>query len=192
MLKYILIGGGLCLLGYAAGQKGTALYHQHRLRQAYLETEYKDLGEPSLPLAITEDLPMRLIIPKINLDLIVLYGDVFDPALQNKGPVFFEMSDRPGTEGGNVVISGHRGSFWGFFTDLDRLEERDEIYLDIGGYRFIYSVEWSRIVEPGDWSLIQTTAYPALTLQTCEPKNRPATHRLFVRAALDSVTRPPG
>ncbi|HPU01810.1 MAG: sortase [Firmicutes bacterium] len=182
---------GLVLLGYAAYEKLMVFYHQQQLKKAYKDTFYEIPEGPDTfdHVVITERQPMRLIIPKINVDLIVQIGDVFDMNLLDKGPVHFQMSDLPSTESGNVAIAAHRGSRWGFFTDLDQLKEGDEIYLDVEGYRFIYRTEWVRIVQPDDWSVIDSTDYPALTLQTCHPKNVRGTHRLIVRAKLASVTR---
>ena len=190
-LGILLIGCGLVLLGYFIYQKVEIAYYQYQLRKAYEDT-FCDLPDDSDAfdhVVITERQPMRVIIPRIDVDLQVLIGDVFDQALLDKGPVHFQMSDLPGTESGNVAIAAHRGSRWGFFTDLDQLEPGDEIYLDVEGYRFVYRTEWVRIVQPDDWSVIDSTDYPALTLQTCHPKNVRGTHRLIVRAALDRVTR---
>ncbi len=192
----VLMAAGLIVLGYVGYQKALVAYHQYQLRKNYAETEEEvELPETTEEIfehvVITEWQPMRIIIPKIDVDLVVQQGDVFDMALHDKGPVHFGMSDLPSTEGGNTAIAGHRGTRWGFFTDLDFLEEGDEIYLDVGGYRFIYLVEWIKIVDPYDWSVIDSTDYPAITLQTCEPKYAPATHRLIVRGALDRVTAAP-
>lgn len=190
-LGILLIGCGLVLLGYFIYQKVEIAYYQYQLRKAYEDT-FCDLPDDSDAfdhVVITERQPMRVIIPRIDVDLQVLIGDVFDQVLLDKGPVHFQMSDLPSTESGNVAIAAHRGSRWGFFTDLDQLEPGDEIYLDVEGYRFVYRTEWVRIVQPDDWSVIDSTDYPALTLQTCHPKNVRGTHRLIVRAALDRVTR---
>ena len=193
MIGALLILGGLAVLGYAGLQKALVAYHQYQLKKNYQESvvEIPETEDVFKHVVIREWRPMRVIIPKINVDLVVQKGDVFDMDLHNKGPVHFEMSDLPGTESGNTAIAAHRGTRWGFFTDLDFLEAGDEIYLDIAGYRFIYSVEWIRIVDPYDWSVIDSTDYPALTLQTCEPKYSSATHRLIVRGALDKVIRTP-
>lgn len=188
----LLIGCGLVLLGYFIYQKVEIAYYQYQLRKAYGDTS-PEIPESDLfnDVAITERQPMRLIIPKIDVDLIVQIGDVFDMVLLDKGPVHFQMSDLPNTASGNVAIAAHRGSRWGFFTDLDQLEEGDEIYLDVEGYRFIYHTAWVKIVQPDDWSVIDSTDDPVLTLQTCHPKNVRGTHRLIVRAGLDSVARAP-
>jgi LPXTG-site transpeptidase (sortase) family protein len=187
----LLIGCGLALLGYFTYQKLVIACYQYQLRRAYQETYYDIPGDSDAfdHVAIIERQPMRIIIPKIDVDLVVQIGDVFDMVLLDKGPVHFQMSDLPNTDSGNVAIAAHRGSYWGFFTDLDQLKQGDEIYLDVEGYRFIYRTEWVKIVEPDDWSVIDSTDYPALTLQTCHPKNVRGTHRLIVRAALDRVTR---
>lgn len=194
LLGTLLILGGAGLLVHAGIEKGLVAYYQYQLRKAYQDSFF-ELPESSIAfrrVVITERQPMRLQMPKINVDLMVLNGDVFDMDLLNRGPVHFQMSDLPSTNPGNVAIAAHRGSRWGFFTDLDLLEEGDEIYLDVGGYRFIYRVLWVRIVEPTDWSVIfDPTDYPALTLQTCYPKNVSATHRLIARASLDTVVPAP-
>jgi LPXTG-site transpeptidase (sortase) family protein len=192
----VLIAGGLILLGYYGYLKAVVLYNQYQLKQAYRESflEIPDAAEPFRRVILSEWLPTRLQIPKIGVDLMVIGGagtDVFDETLLDKAPVHFQMSDLPGTEPGNVAIAGHRGSRWGFFTDLDRLEAGDLLYLDTAGYRFTYVVEWVRIVDPYEWSVIESTDYPALTLQTCEPKTGPSTHRLIVRGALEEVVPAP-
>ncbi|MEW5784938.1 MAG: class E sortase [Bacillota bacterium] len=195
---------GVLILGYAGVQKAIVRHYQEELKKAYEDSFYEiPDAENYRRVILTEWQPARLQIPKLGVDLMVLEGDVFDDELLNKGPVHFANvvdkttgavlieGDLPGTEPGNVAIAGHRGARWGFFTDLDRLAEGDELYLDTAGYRFTYLVEWVRIVDPYDWGVIESTDYPALTLQTCEPKTGAPTHRLIVRSALKEVSRAP-
>lgn len=193
LVGIILIGCGLVLLGFFVYQKIEIAYYQYQLRKAYQDTFYEMPSgtEAFEHVAITEQKPMRIVIPKINVDLVVQIGDVFDMGLLDKGPVHFQMSDMPNTDSGNVAIAAHRGSRWGYFTDLDQLKQDDEVFLDVEGYRFIYRTQWVRIVEPDDWSVIESTENPVLTLQTCHPKTARGTHRLIARAALDHVTRAP-
>lgn len=190
-LGILLIICGLGLLGYYLYEKLRVRGYQSQLHKNYEDLAFELPGDPQIfdHAVITERQLMRLVIPRINVDLIVQVGDVYDQILLDKGPVHFENSDLPDTGGGNVAIAAHRGSYWGFFTDLDQLSPGDKIFLDVEGYRFIYEMEWIRIVDPYDWSVIDSTDYPALTLQTCHPKNVRGTHRLIVRAKLDSVTR---
>jgi LPXTG-site transpeptidase (sortase) family protein len=87
-----------------------------------------------------------------------------------------------------VAFAGHRAGRWNFFLDLDQLKEGDEIFLDVAGYRFVYLVEWVEVFDKYDWSPIDSTDYPAITLQTCEPKHvSNPDYRLMVRGALSEV-----
>lgn len=199
ILGIALIIIGLGLVGHYAWGKIQVAYHQQQLQKEFEESlpevpeepeeEPGNEEEEELRVVFEDWAPMRLTIPKINVDLMVLTGGVFDTDLLDKGPVHYEMSDLPSTESGNVAIAGHRAGRWGFFYYLHELEEGDRIYLYTGGYRFAYAVKDVFIIQPTDWSVIHTTEIPSITLTTCGPLNRPATHRLVARAELEEVTR---
>ena len=178
------------------------------LRIAYKESTELLPEEMQIPqeVHINEWNLARLIIPKIEVDLIVLGGvDIFNPDYLEKAPVHFGESfeqdpeykgSLPNTESGNVAVAGHRvgpGGKCNYFLDLDLLEKGDEIILDINGYRFIYHMQWQKIVDKYDWSCLEPTDYPALTLQTRGQKEFVPNSqlRLMVRASLHEVTRTP-
>jgi LPXTG-site transpeptidase (sortase) family protein len=187
----LLIVAGLGVLGFAGFQRVMVNYRQAQLRDDFEATAgFRHLGEePPVTVTITEWQPMRLIIPAIEVNLVAVGGgDVFDRKLLDQGPTHFQMSDLPSTEGGNVAFAGHRAGRWNFFLNIDKLNEGDEIYLDVGGYRFIYLVEWVRVFDKYDWTPIDSTEYPAITLQTCEPPHvSNPDWRLMARGALDKV-----
>jgi LPXTG-site transpeptidase (sortase) family protein len=190
VLAAILIVAGLGVLGYAGGQRLLVNYNQAKLRSDFEATAgFSHLVQEPQDVAITEWQPMRLVIPAIDVDLVAVGGgDVFDKALLDQGPTHFQMSDLPNTEKGNVAFAGHRAGRWNFFLDLDQLKEGDEIFLDVAGYRFVYLIEWVEVFDKYDWSPIDSTDYPAITLQTCEPKHvSNPDYRLMVRGALSEV-----
>jgi len=192
LIAIVLIVAGLGVLGFTGFQLLMVNYRQAQLRDAYEATAgfvHLDRDENPETVIIEEWQPMRLIMPSIDVDLVAVGGgDVFDKALLDQGPTHFQMSDLPSTEGGNVAFAGHRAGRWNFFLDLDLLEEGDEIYLDVGGYRFVYLVEWVEVFDKYDWGPIDTTEYPAITLQTCEPKHvSNPDWRLMARGRLDRV-----
>ena len=196
ILAIVLIFLGLGILGFAGVQQLMVNYRQAQLRDAFEATAgfvHLDRSEKPEMVIIEEWQPMRLIIPSINVDLVAVGGgDVFDKALLDQGPTHFQMSDLPSTEGGNVAFAGHRAGRWNFFLDLDQLEEGDEIYLDVDGYRFVYLVEWVEVFDKYDWGPINTTEYAAITLQTCEPKHvSNPDWRLMARGRLDEVNYTP-
>ncbi len=173
-----------------------------------------DLEPVEKEVALEEWAPMRLIIPAIDLDIEVASDShSYDPdqvgeepwhfstedynhwirelmALLNEGPVHYQFSALPGTEDGNVVIAGHSPSPWYHFYDLDRLEEGDRVYLETAGFLFVYRVSGYEIVDKYNWDPLFETDYPALTFQTCHPKDYEGfdhPERLMVRAELKEV-----
>lgn len=193
ILASVLIIIGVGVLGYFGFEQYMVSYRQAQLREEFeASAGFSHIEQPEVKpeeVHITEWQPMRLIMPSIDVDLVAVGGgDVFDNALLDQGPTHFQMSDLPNTDRGNVAFAGHRAGRWNFFLDLDQLNEGDEIYLDVDGYRFIYLVEWVEVTDKYDWGPIDTTDYPAITLQTCEPKHvSNPDWRLFARGRLDEV-----
>ncbi len=192
ILAAVLIAAGLSLLGYTGYERLVVNQRQDQLIEDFERTAgFRNMfEEPPEVIEITEWQPMKLIIPAIDLELAAVGGgDVFDEQLLDQGPTHFQMSDLPSTESGNVAFAGHRAGRWNFFLNIDKLEEGDEIYLDVEeGYRFIYAVEWVEVFGKYDWEPINTTDYPAITLQTCEPPHvSNPDYRLMARGKLIDV-----
>jgi LPXTG-site transpeptidase (sortase) family protein len=199
VIAAILILAGLGVLGFAGGQRLLVNYNQAKLRSDFEATAgFSHLVQDPQDVAITEWQPMRMVIPAIAVDLVAVGGgSVFDKALLDQGPTHFNdltdmglnvYGDLPNTEQGNVAFAGHRAGHWNYFLDLDLLKEGDEIYLDVAGYRFIYLVEWVEVFSKYDWEPLESTDYPAITLQTCEPKHvSNPDYRLMARGALSEV-----
>ena len=137
----------------------------------------------------------KLIIPKINVDVPVLYGVGNDYASQmkamEKGVAHFSIpgaNSRPG-QIGNTVLSGHSsndlfdtGDYKFIFAQLDKLEKGDTIYLNYKSKRYAYIVTKKEVVKPNQVDkLIVKTKTPILTLITCTPLGT-ALNRLLVTA----------
>lgn len=128
-----------------------------------------------------------LSIPRVQLSTIVLHGT--DTHTLRHGPGHLEHTALPG-ETGNIVIAGHRDSFFRPLRDI-RLD--DDIVLDTIGGRFHYRVTSIRVVGPRDVSVIATTSEEVLTLITCYPfwVLGHAPNRFIVRAARVEKSAPP-
>jgi sortase A len=149
--------------------------------------------DPSTDITVSSD--PRLIIPKINVDVPVLYsvGSDYDSqmaAMQN-GVAHFAIpgaSSLPG-EVGNTVLSGHssndlldKGDYKFIFAQLDKLQTGDSIYINYNSKRYTYTVTKKEVVEPTDVNkLVYTGSKPILTLITCTPLGT-SLHRLLVTA----------
>ena len=137
--------------------------------------------DPSGASTVSED--PRLIIPKVNVDVPVLYdvGADYDSQMSamEKGVAHFAIpgaKSHPG-EIGNTVISGHSsndlfdpGEYKFIFAQLDKLEAGDTIYANYQGKRYTYVVTKKEVVLPTEvGKLVYPTNKPVMTLITCTP-----------------------
>ena len=137
----------------------------------------------------------ELIIPKINVDVPVVYGVGPDNTSQmramERGVAHFSIPGANSTPGqiGNTVISGHSsndlfdaGDYKFIFAQLDKLTTGDMIYANYEGTRYSYTVTKKEVVMPTEVDkLIYPTDKPVLTLITCTPLGT-AEKRLLVTA----------
>ena len=143
----------------------------------------------------TVGLEPSLIIPKINVDVPVIYdiGNDYDSqmAAMTKGVAQFAIpgaNSHPG-QVGNTVIAGHSsndlldpGDYKFIFAQLDKLNVGDIIYANYNSKRYTYSVTKKEVVKPTDVDkLVYPTTKPILTLLTCTPIGT-SVNRLLVTA----------
>jgi sortase A len=125
----------------------------------------------------------RLIIPKINVDVPVVYdiGNDYTSqmAAMANGVAHFAVpgaSSHPG-QTGNTVLSGHSsndlfdgGDYKFIFAQLEKMAVGDTVYANYQGKRYTYVVTKTEIVKPSEVSkLVYPTTKPVLTLITCTP-----------------------
>ncbi|MDR0591586.1 MAG: sortase [Candidatus Nomurabacteria bacterium] len=137
----------------------------------------------------------KLIIPKINVEVPIVFGIGNDYAAQqagmSRGVTHFAIPGASSVPGqvGNTALSGHSsndvfdgGNFKFIFAQLDRLDNGDTIYVNYNGTRYTYAVTKKEVVEPTDiGKLVYETNKPMLTLITCTPLGT-ARYRLLVTA----------
>ncbi len=145
--------------------------------------EPEEPEEPEDEVLPADDGPFIIIIPKLEIEAVVLEGVDLDTLAQ--GPGFYPDNPRPGREG-NVAVAGHRTTYGAWFRNVDRLEEGDEIIFSSPVAEYRYLVEQVYPVASNAWEVVDPTEEPKLTLTTCHPPGS-ARQRLVVRAALDDV-----
>lgn len=149
--------------------------------------------DPNSDVVVSND--PRLIIPKINVDVPVVYdvGSDYDSqmAAMENGVAHFAIpgaNSHPG-EIGNTAIAGHssndlfdRGNYKFIFAQLEKLVPGDSIYANYQGERYTYVVTKTEVVRPTEINkLVYPTDKPMLTLITCTPLGT-AIDRLLVTA----------
>lgn len=165
--------------------------------QAYISPGNIDpaniIVDPVSDVAVSAD--PKLIIPKINVDVPVVYDTTPDSNSQLKamesGIAYFGIpgaNSKPG-QIGNTVLSGHSsndiidsGAYKFIFARLDHLNKGDSVYLNYESKRYTYIVTKKEVVKPTDVSkLVYATDKPILTLITCTPLGT-SLNRLLVTA----------
>lgn len=149
--------------------------------------------DPNNDVLVSSD--PRLIIPKINVDVPVLYdvGADYDSQMEamKKGVAHFAIpgaNSHPG-EIGNTAIAGHSsndlfdsGDYKFIFAQLEKLTPGDSIYANYKGKRYSYVVTKMEVVKPSEVNkLVYPTDKPVLTLISCTPLGT-AINRLLVTA----------
>jgi sortase A len=120
-------------------------------------------------------------IPAIGLDETIRSG--VSLSVIDRGVAQWAGTVGPG-EDGNLVLAGHRTTYTKPFADLDKLRVDDIIYVTDGnGFRVMYKVAGTEIVDPQDLWITYDRDRPMLTMFACHPKGS-ARYRIVVTADL--------
>lgn len=150
-----------------------------------------DAIDPTTTQAVSPE--PRLIIPKLNIDVPVVFGINYNDvaAAMDQGVAQFSIPGANAMPGqvGNLVLSGHSsGDIYSnniykfIFSGLERLSVGDLIYINYESVRYTYQMTGSQVVEPADVNaLIYPTDRPILTLITCTPLGT-SRYRLLITA----------
>ena len=126
----------------------------------------------------------RIVIPKIGADFVVVQGT--DSSSLEKGPGHYPSTALPGL-GQTVAIAGHRTTYLAPFRHLNALSPGNRIVLRMPYGRFVYHVQYTRIVSPGAWWVTHDVGYDRLVLSACNPLFS-AAQRIIVFARLQKMT----
>jgi len=142
-------------------------------------TEANHMRPENLGIAAGVGSPLGLIeIRTIGLEVMILEGT--NAGVLRRGVGHIPGTSPPGQQG-NVVLAGHRDTF---FRPLRRIRKNDEITLTTldGSYR--YRVDSTQVIEPKNTRVLDNSDESILTLVTCYPFNLvgPAPKRFIVRA----------
>lgn len=184
-LGLLLFASGGLLLAFATARYTIGMMRADEARSAWNDAEARatvalarSMAAPHPEVALDVGAPVaRIVIPRIDLDEIVLEG--VDGDELNAGPGHLPGSVLPG-EPGNSVISAHRDRH---FSHLDALNVGDTIRTESGRYANTWVIVSTRVLDKDAPALFNTRG-PTLTLTTCWPIRYlgPAPDRLIVTA----------
>ena len=139
-------------------------------------------------LPANKELPYRLIIPSIKVDMPIIINEKNETKALAKGAWLIPGTARPGGKIGynNTVISAHRYMYTSgpkTFYNLDKVKIGDTISVMWNGKTFNYIVSDTAMVKPSAVYILNPTKKQVLTLFTCTPVFT-TKNRLVVRAVL--------
>jgi sortase A len=175
VLPLVLMVIGAAVVLYVGVQYAQMYLEQRSLAREWERQQTTSVQPQPSQSAVVNGLT-RLSIPRISLDAIVVEGATRHDLLL--GPGHITGTAEPG-ELGNVVITGHRDTF---FRHVHELGKGDVVLVQRNGKTYRYEVTAKKIVDPEDVSVIRPSKDNRLTLITCYPTYYigPAPDRLVV------------
>jgi sortase A len=115
----------------------------------------------------TDDTPLRLIIPKLNVDQTIVQGVDWEALKLGIGQM--QNGATPNADVSNVVLAAHNDIYGEYFRHLDQLESGDQFQIQTRGQIYNYTVSSFDIVAPTDVSVMDARGGPTATLISCYP-----------------------
>jgi sortase A len=169
-------------LSYRTAPLGTADVHALRQIQAPSQ-RIAYLARRERSQVTSGDAIGQIEFPKLGNTYNIVQGT--DDVDLEEGPGHYASTAFPGM-GQTVAIAGHRTTYLAPFRFLNDLRAGDRIIVTMPYGRFTYTVQYLRIVQPTDISVIDDVGYDRLVLSACNPLYS-AAQRLIVFARLRSV-----
>lgn len=169
--------------GYAAGVDRDALAaaSSDRERIEILASRFAGRAKEGKPIG-------RLVAPGIDdLDIVVVQGT--DKSSLEKGPGHYPETPFPGQRG-TVGIAGHRTTYLAPFRHIDSVDKGDVITVKMPYGSFVYQVQATTIVKPGDIEIIGSVGYERLVLSACHPLYSAAERYIVFARLIDERIAP--
>lgn len=162
----LLLITGVVALSYVGMILLDAQLYQASAKRS-LETQVqtlKEIGSNQFRPPVKQgDVLGRIDIPRLGVSFAILQGT--NSRTLRLGAGHIEGTPLPG-EPGNSGIAGHRDTF---FRDLRNIHQSDEIQLQTATGLLRYEVDWVKVVNPDDISVLAPSSDSTLTLVTCYP-----------------------
>ena len=156
---YVLLAGGVFGLAYA----GYVIADAH-IYQTIEQSRFESVSRSEERHPVIEGSPIgEMEVPRLGLKAIFVQGD--SPRILRHAVGHISETALPG-ESGNVVLTGHRDSF---FRPLRSIQPGDAITIKTLDGEFEYRVESTEVVLPSDVQVLQPSNENTLTLVTCFP-----------------------
>jgi len=155
----VLLAGGVCGLGYAGYVVADTHIYQTIEQSKFEKVSPSEVSHPAVEGSAIGEME----VPRLGLKAIFVQGD--SPRILRHAVGHISETALPG-EAGNVVLTGHRDSF---FRPLRSIQVGDAITIKTLDGTFGYQVASTEVVLPSDVQVLQPSSENTLTLVTCFP-----------------------
>lgn len=115
----------------------------------------------------SDQTPLRLIVPRLNVDQTIIQGVDWEALRQGIGQV--PNGATPVDENSNIVLAAHNDIYGEYFRYLDQLEAGDQFQIQTRTQTFTYTVTGWEIVDPSAVEVMDPRGRPTATLISCYP-----------------------
>jgi len=116
---------------------------------------------------VTDETPLRIIIPDINVDHVIVQGVDWEAMKQGVGQL--QNGVTPTDSDGNVVLAAHNDIYGEIFRHLDELEPGMQIQIQTRSAFHTYVIRDTQIVDPDAVHVMESQGTPMTTLISCYP-----------------------
>ena len=178
-LEAVVLPGGHVFTDTGAPQFNFAEVPSHLLP---LVQEQIVQPPPRRPRA-TDETPLRLIIPRLNVDQTIIQGVDWEAMRQGIGQL--PDGTTPVEPDGNLVLAAHNDIYGEYFRHLDQLVAGDQFQIQTSSRIYTYTVQSWDLFEPTDVHVMEKRGGPVATLISCYPY-QVNNQRIVVFATLDA------
>lgn len=184
LISLLLIASGMVLIGWwtlaYVQREATAASTREWLQQITAKPGATSVWlNPDASINLSDSEPLGMLsIKSVDLEVPVLAGH--DDKTLSHAAGWIKGTVLPGSRG-NAGIAAHRDTL---FRPLRNVKLGDEVVYYSPSGSYTYRVVWTKIVNPSDVYVLDSTATPSLTLVSCYPFNYigSAPYRFIVRA----------
>jgi sortase A len=170
--------------GHVITETGAVQFNYNEVpAHLYLAVQEQILQPPPRRPEPTDETPLRLVIPKLNLDQTIVQGVDWEALRQGIGQLPNGVT--PADSSGNLVLAAHNDIYGEFFRHLDQLEAGDKFQILTRTQVYNYTITHWEVVEPTDVYVMETQRGKTATLISCYPY-QVNDKRIAVFATLDA------
>ncbi|MEM6284316.1 MAG: class D sortase [Chloroflexota bacterium] len=127
----------------------------------------------------TDETPLRLTVPKLNIDQTIVQGADWEALKQGVGYILNGVT--PSAPTGTVALTAHNDIYGELFKNIDQLEPGDQFQVQTREQVYLYEITGTEVVDPTDVHVLNDVGRPQAILISCYPY-RVNTQRIVVYA----------